>query len=60
MGGWFVEGLGGGDAQCGCDSAGMREVSQLIDVEGPAWSELGEMLGASPVSIGVLPVAWLV
>ncbi|MFF1691576.1 MULTISPECIES: DUF2625 family protein [unclassified Streptomyces] len=33
----------------------MRELSQLIDVEEPAWPELRETLDASPVSVGVLP-----
>jgi hypothetical protein len=33
----------------------MRELSQLIDVEEPAWPELRETLDASPVSVEVLP-----
>ncbi|MGW7241529.1 DUF2625 family protein [Streptomyces sp. NPDC054804] len=33
----------------------MRELSQLIDVEEPAWPELRETLGAGPVSVEVLP-----
>jgi hypothetical protein len=33
----------------------MRELSQLIDVEDPAWPELRETLHASPVSVQVLP-----
>ncbi|MFC8263970.1 DUF2625 domain-containing protein [Streptomyces sp. NPDC057291] len=33
----------------------MRELSQLIDVEEPAWPELREALGAGPVSVEVLP-----
>ncbi|MGW4559531.1 DUF2625 domain-containing protein [Streptomyces sp. NPDC004365] len=33
----------------------MRELSQLIDVEEPAWPELTETLDASPVSVDVLP-----
>lgn len=34
----------------------MRELSQLIDVEEPAWPELRETLDASPVSVEVLPL----
>ncbi|AZP15282.1 DUF2625 domain-containing protein [Streptomyces aquilus] len=33
----------------------MRELSQLIDVEEPAWPELKETLEASPVCVEVLP-----
>ncbi|MGW1402309.1 DUF2625 domain-containing protein [Streptomyces sp. NPDC002405] len=33
----------------------MRELSELIDVEAPAWPELRETLGAGPVSVEVLP-----
>nr|WTB28882.1 DUF2625 domain-containing protein [Streptomyces sp. NBC_00830] len=33
----------------------MRELSQLIDVEEPAWPELRETLGVGPVSVEVLP-----
>ncbi|MBE8472208.1 DUF2625 domain-containing protein [Streptomyces justiciae] len=33
----------------------MRELSQLIDVEEPAWPEIRETLKASPVSVEVLP-----
>ncbi|MFF3918542.1 DUF2625 domain-containing protein [Streptomyces sp. NPDC001852] len=33
----------------------MRELSQLIDVEEPAWPELRETLDASPASVAVLP-----
>ncbi|MGW5251309.1 DUF2625 family protein [Streptomyces sp. NPDC004129] len=33
----------------------MRELSQLIDVEEPAWPELRETFDASPVSVEVLP-----
>ncbi|MCX4821490.1 DUF2625 domain-containing protein [Streptomyces sp. NBC_01142] len=33
----------------------MRELSQLIDAEEPAWPELREALGAGPVPIDVLP-----
>lgn len=33
----------------------MRELSQLIDVEEPAWPELRQTLGAGPVSVEVLP-----
>ncbi|MER5601767.1 DUF2625 domain-containing protein [Streptomyces sp. NPDC002265] len=33
----------------------MRELSQLIDVEEPAWPELREALGSGPVSVEVLP-----
>ncbi|WP_326791184.1 DUF2625 domain-containing protein [Streptomyces sp. NBC_00841] len=33
----------------------MRELSQLIDVEEPAWPELRETLGAWPVSVEVHP-----
>jgi len=33
----------------------MREVSQLIDVEDPAWPDIRETLEASPVSVEVLP-----
>ncbi|WP_129309131.1 DUF2625 domain-containing protein [Streptomyces sp. L2] len=33
----------------------MRELSQLIDVEEPAWSELGRTLEACPVPVEVLP-----
>lgn len=33
----------------------MRELSQLIDVEEPAWPELRETLGAGPVDVEVLP-----
>ncbi|MEU3838731.1 DUF2625 domain-containing protein [Streptomyces sp. NPDC028635] len=34
----------------------MRELSQLIDVEEPAWPELRETLDTSPVSVEVLPL----
>lgn len=44
-----------GAAWCGCDDAGMRELSELIDVEEPAWPELREIVGAGPVSVEVLP-----
>ncbi|MET7365987.1 DUF2625 domain-containing protein [Streptomyces sp. NPDC005566] len=33
----------------------MRELSELIDVEEPAWPELRETLGGGPVSVEVLP-----
>ncbi|GHF70842.1 hypothetical protein GCM10010218_60190 [Streptomyces mashuensis] len=33
----------------------MRELSQLIDVDEPAWPEIRETLEASPVSVEVLP-----
>lgn len=33
----------------------MRELSQLIDIEEPAWPELRETLGGGPVSVEVLP-----
>ncbi|MGW0391815.1 DUF2625 domain-containing protein [Streptomyces sp. NPDC003042] len=33
----------------------MRELSQLIDVEEPAWPELRQTLDAAPVSVEVLP-----
>ncbi|WP_031070682.1 DUF2625 domain-containing protein [Streptomyces sp. NRRL S-118] len=33
----------------------MRRLSELIDVEEPAWPELREIVGAGPVSIEVLP-----
>lgn len=33
----------------------MRELSQLIDVEEPAWPELKDVLGGGPVSVEVLP-----
>jgi hypothetical protein len=33
----------------------VRELSQLIDVEEPAWPELRETLGGGPVSVEVLP-----
>ncbi|MFD0369687.1 DUF2625 domain-containing protein [Streptomyces sp. NPDC127114] len=33
----------------------MRELSELIDVEEPAWPELREIVGAGPVSVEVLP-----
>lgn len=47
--------LPGRGSRCRCDDAGMRELSQLIDVEEPAWPELRETLDASPVSVEVLP-----
>jgi hypothetical protein len=33
----------------------MRELSQLIDVDEPAWPELSERLAAAPVPVSVLP-----
>ncbi|MGW7282739.1 DUF2625 domain-containing protein [Streptomyces sp. NPDC054844] len=55
IGGWFVEAPASWGARCWCDDAGMRELSQLIDVEEPAWPELRETLETSSVSVDVLP-----
>ncbi|MEU4983261.1 DUF2625 domain-containing protein [Streptomyces sp. NPDC021969] len=33
----------------------MHELSQLIDVEGPAWPELRETFGGGPVTVEILP-----
>ncbi|MGW0783924.1 DUF2625 family protein [Streptomyces sp. NPDC002913] len=33
----------------------MREIDELVNADGPAWPELQEMLGASPVPVQVLP-----